>query len=287
MTALTANLELQVRDGLEVEIPVLAAETIYEGAPVMVTEAGGFAYSPDGTTNVLTLGDIFAGICLEKVDNSAGSSGDKFVKVLLRGLVRVPVTGTLSQAKLGDPVYFNDTSDDSTFTLTPDPTELNVQLGNFTVYDASSSYGWVMVDGYTMKKMPYDQFAVLPAHEGMKRVKLMKFNYSFAVDGGAVSAITIGHLPSGAIVLGGVIDITTTLTSGGSATIAIDSEGAGDLKSATAVASWTAGRLALNASTTFAASSVKTTAARNVTATIATAALTAGVFDLYLLVANI
>lgn len=122
---------------------------------------------------------------------------------------------------------------------------------------------------------------------GLGSVGNAKMTYSFAVDGGAVSTITPTNsptIPIGAIILGGTIDITTTLTSGGAATIALGlGSGAqvASLKAATAVASWTAGQLALIPVFT-AASYVKSTAAAALTLTVATAALTAGRFDVNL-----
>lgn len=114
-----------------------------------------------------------------------------------------------------------------------------------------------------------------------------KMTYVFGVDGGAISTITPANsptLPANAIILGGTIDITTTLTSGGSATIALGlGSGAqvASLKAALAVASWTAGQLALIPIFT-AATYVKVAAATRLTLTVATAALTAGVFDVNL-----
>jgi hypothetical protein len=111
-----------------------------------------------------------------------------------------------------------------------------------------------------------------------------KMTYDFAVDGGAVSVITPTNsptLPLGAIILGGTIDITTTLTSGGAATIALGlGSGAqvASLKAATAVATWTAGQLAMIPIFT-AATYVKVAAATALTLSIAAAALTAGKFD--------
>lgn len=114
-----------------------------------------------------------------------------------------------------------------------------------------------------------------------------KMTYDFAVDGGAVGVITPSNsptLPLGAIILGGTIDITTTLTSGGAATIALGTSAgssATSLKGATAVASWTAGQLALVPVFT-AATYVKLTAAGQLNMTVAAAALTAGKFDVNL-----
>jgi len=122
---------------------------------------------------------------------------------------------------------------------------------------------------------------------GIGAVGNAKMTYSFAVDGGAISTITPTNsptLPANAIILGGTIDITTTLTSGGAATIALGlGSGAqvASLKAALAVASWTAGQLALIPVFT-AATYVKVTAATKLTLTIAAATLTAGRLDVNL-----
>lgn len=123
-------------------------------------------------------------------------------------------------------------------------------------------------------------------------VKVAYGKYDFAVNGGAISTITlaggkgINKLPVNAVILGGTIDVTTALASGGSATISLGTtsgSSASSLKSATAVASWTgAGQLALTPVFT-AGTMVKMTAAGSITATIAAAALTAGVFEVHLL----
>lgn len=132
---------------------------------------------------------------------------------------------------------------------------------------------------------------LLPQDQLARAMLMVRGKYDFAVDGGAVStvALTAGApIPSGAVVIGGYIDISTPLTSGGAATIAMQVEAANDILTAVAVASWTAGRKnvlpaptsgALTAST-----AVKTTADRNISIVIAAAALTAGVFDVVLYV---
>lgn len=110
--------------------------------------------------------------------------------------------------------------------------------------------------------------------------------YDFARHGGAVSTIGLSGktiIPSGAVVQGGYVDITTPLTSGGAATIAAQINAANDLLTAVAVASWAAGRFnVLPAPTTgalTASTAVKTTAARDISVVIAVAALTAGVAE--------
>lgn len=126
------------------------------------------------------------------------------------------------------------------------------------------------------------------------RLKTARGIYDFAVDGGAVSTIALmgaTKIPSGATIVGGWIEVHTQLTSGGAATIAVQVEGAGDIVGAVAVASWTAGRKqiipALTAGAALAASAVvRTTAARDISAVIAAAALTAGKFSVCLLYAD-
>lgn len=123
---------------------------------------------------------------------------------------------------------------------------------------------------------------------GLGFVGNAKMTYDFSVDGGAIATITPGNsptLPLGAIILGGTIDITTQLTSGGAATIALGTSAgssSSSLKGATAVASWTVGQLALVPVFT-AATYVKLTADGRLTLTVAAAALTAGRFDVNLL----
>jgi hypothetical protein len=120
---------------------------------------------------------------------------------------------------------------------------------------------------------------------GLGVVGNAKMTYVFGVDGGAISTITPTNSPTvpvGAIVLGGVIDITTTLTSGGAATIALGfGSGAqvAALKAATAVASWTAGTTLVIIPIFTSATYFKLTAAARMTLTVAAAALTAGVMD--------
>lgn len=118
-------------------------------------------------------------------------------------------------------------------------------------------------------------------------LRITRARYDFAVDGGAVGAINLlpagAELPAGAVILGGFLDVITPLTSGGAATVSVNAEAAGDLVAAAAIAGapWsTAGRKSLVPAFT-GATTVKTTAARNIAATVGTAALTAGVFDVY------
>jgi hypothetical protein len=117
---------------------------------------------------------------------------------------------------------------------------------------------------------------------------IAKGHYDFAVEGGAVGTIgLIGStaIPTGSVILGGYVDVTTPPTSGGAGTLAVQVEGAGDLVAAAAVsgAPWsTAGRKNIIPRLNDITTSIRTTAARDISAVVAVAALTAGVFDVYL-----
>lgn len=123
-----------------------------------------------------------------------------------------------------------------------------------------------------------------PMMEGTRAVKTWEGEYDFAKDGGAVGAIVLrsndGPLPAGAVITHGVVDVETACASA-TGTMALHAEGAGDLVAAVDQASWTQGRKSVVPVAT-GASSVKTTAPRSPTLTIATAVFTAGKFKLTL-----
>lgn len=117
-------------------------------------------------------------------------------------------------------------------------------------------------------------------------VKFVRGRYDFAVDGGAVGTIKISvdKIPVNAIILGGLVEVDVAPTSGGAGTLAVQVESAGDIVAAAAVsgAPWsTTGRKSVIPVFT-GATSVKTTAARDINVVIAVAALTAGQVDVTL-----
>lgn len=123
---------------------------------------------------------------------------------------------------------------------------------------------------------------------GTADLKTWQGAYDFAVDGGAVSTIALrstdGVIPSGSVVLGGYVKVITPLTSGGAGTGAVQVEAANDTVNAAAVsgAPWSsAGRKSVIPVFT-GATSLETTADRKPSLVIATAALTAGKFQLVL-----
>lgn len=119
------------------------------------------------------------------------------------------------------------------------------------------------------------------------RLKFARALYDFAVEGGAISTITLrgDKIPASAIVVDAFIEVDTAVTSGGAATVSIGVEAAADLRAADALATApalsTAGtkRSAVRNGST---NPTKTTALRSVSIVVGTAALTAGKFSVVL-----
>ena len=118
------------------------------------------------------------------------------------------------------------------------------------------------------------------------KVQLLKCTYDFSKLGGTVGTKTLKAvdgadclIPSKAIVIDVLIDVITNPV-GATATIAVGSgQATNDIKAATAVASFTGLLDGIPVST--AATSIKMTADRKPSMTIATAALTAGKFNVF------
>lgn len=128
----------------------------------------------------------------------------------------------------------------------------------------------------------------MPVIEGTTDLKTAIGEYDFAVDGGAVSTITLRSgvestsnlLPVGSVIVSGYIEVDTILASAGAAAVAVGIESTTDLLGSTAYGSspWSStGRKSILPAAT-GATSVKTTEARALDITIATAALTGGKF---------
>lgn len=127
----------------------------------------------------------------------------------------------------------------------------------------------------------------MPVIEATRGLKDVSGEYDFAVDGGAIGAITLrsassdsngNSIPSGSVIEGGYLEVDTGFTTGSAATMAISVEGANDIISATVVSGApysTTGRKSITPAFT-GATTVKTTAARSIVATIAVGTVTAG-----------
>lgn len=116
------------------------------------------------------------------------------------------------------------------------------------------------------------------------QLRMARAKYDFAVDGGAQGLITPATnavIPDNAIIVGGLANATTALA-GATATIAIGTSAGSSttsLKTATAVASYSADAVLALVPVMTAATAVKLTAAGSITITVATADLTAGVLE--------
>jgi len=117
-------------------------------------------------------------------------------------------------------------------------------------------------------------------------VQVARGRYDFAVDGGAVGDIDLtssAQIPANAVITHGFMEVDTAVVGSG-ASVAIKVEGAADIVAAAAVsgAPWSStGRKSVIPVAT-GATSVKTTAARKIQATVSAAVLTAGAFDVVL-----
>lgn len=284
MTARTTAYDPQTRDGVLVDYPVIASEIIYKGTPVFIRAATGHAYSNDGTTNVLAVGDQFVGIADQTVDNSSGAAAAKNVVVRTKGLFNLPLDGTVTQAKAGDPVFVNNATDDSTATLTSDQTALEVVVGELQQY-IDSNNGLVAIDKAVGAIVGIG--AVLPKiyTEGLSTVKVAKATYSYAVDGGAVGNISLGvTIPSGALIIGGCMNVRTTVEgTGADALITVESSGDIIADAGVEGAPWSSTGMKDIVPDGTGSTAVLTTADRAITLTVQDAVLTAGVFDVYII----
>jgi len=82
------------------EIPVIAADIIYEGSAVGVVIASGHA-------RPLTSVDKFAGFCEKQADNSTGDAAAINVRTIKSGSVKLPITGAVI-TDINQPVYAQD-----------------------------------------------------------------------------------------------------------------------------------------------------------------------------------
>lgn len=285
MSAATANVEIPVKpDAVVVAHALLASQTIYEGSPVFADAASGYAQTNDGSTITLALGDVFLGLCEEKVTASA-VSGAEDVKCRTTGIFEMTLAGTVTQAKVGDPVYVNNTTDNATFTLTAANDGSDCIIGYLVEY-ISATKGLVMLSGAGKNKVGYNSypFELL----GNSAMLVAKMTWDFAVDGGAVSTITPAVtciIPDGAIVYQAITNVITAITTGGTTTVAVQLQAANDIHTAASVAGapWSSQGLKAASPVGTAASAILLTADRTAKVVIGTGDATAGKFTTYFL----
>lgn len=108
MTTLAANKPRAYELGNRNQLPVIAADIIYEGAAVGVVAASGHA-------RPLVAGDEFAGFAEQKADNSGGAAAAIMVDLIKSGEIELAVAGAVI-TDVGQPVY---AGDDDTFSFNP------------------------------------------------------------------------------------------------------------------------------------------------------------------------
>lgn len=107
MTTLAANKSRAYEIGDYDDLPMIAADIIYEGAAVGDNGAG--------LARPLVAADPFLGFADRQADNAAGAASAVRVRVKKRGSIELTVVGAASADDVGATVY---ASDDDTFTLT-------------------------------------------------------------------------------------------------------------------------------------------------------------------------
>ena len=106
MTTLAVDKARPIELGSINELPVVAADIIYEGAAVG-DNASGYA-------RPLVAGDPFRGFAESRADNALGAAGAVRVRTRSQGLIQLPIA-SLAITDVGKDVF---ASDDDTFTLT-------------------------------------------------------------------------------------------------------------------------------------------------------------------------
>lgn len=135
MTALAADKSIERRDGVAVGLPVEEATKIYGGALCCVNAAGYVVPGAD------TAGLIFAGVSEEQKDNTLGADGDLTVELRRRGLFKVALGHTITQANVGDNVFL---VDDQTVDLAANTTN-DIYCGVIAEF-ISGSYAWIDIE---------------------------------------------------------------------------------------------------------------------------------------------
>jgi hypothetical protein len=97
MADLTAAKDDSRQNG-ELVAVALAAVKVFKGANINFNTSGYAKKAAD------TASEVFAGVAVETVDNSAGAAGDKVVRVWRRGVSSMACSGA-TQAWVGQKVY--------------------------------------------------------------------------------------------------------------------------------------------------------------------------------------
>jgi len=132
MTALAADRDTPVRDGVYLEDPVAAGKIIYTGALVVLSATG---YAEPGAT---ATGLLARGRAEEQIDNSAGADGDVSVRVR-RGIFRFDNDSSIDRTHITGTAYI---VDDQTVAAT-DGTGTRSAAGEIVDVDSDGVWVWI------------------------------------------------------------------------------------------------------------------------------------------------
>lgn len=219
--------------------------------------------------------DDHVAVCSAATDGMIGiiqqtaTAAEQTMRLVLEGIADVKYGGTVTR---GDRL----TSDASGYAITAVAGQNSI--GVATKSGVSGDIGSCLVSPQTLPSAA--------GVDGHSYLHVAMATYDFAVDGGAISAIDLGvDIPDNAIIVDSLVDVITTLTSAtDAATIAIHTQSADDIVAAVAISAatdWDAG-LHAGIPVGTAATAIKMTAARAITATIAVEAVTAGKFIVFI-----
>jgi hypothetical protein len=171
--------------------------------------------------------------------------------------------------------------------IMPTGTTLTLQSGSTIDIAGTFNIGAAAVTATAAEINKLDDSVEDVYADGIGLLRIAKATYDFSVDGGTIGAIDLGvTIPANSIILGGLVDVVTTCTtaSADAGTGALSVESADDIVAAVAVsaaADWDQGLRPI-VPTGVASTAVKTTAAANITFTIAVQDFTAGKFHVIL-----
>lgn len=138
MTVLAADRETARKEGGLKSFPC-GVDVIYKGGLVGINPAG---YAMAMPVAASAIGYVLAGVAYEKVDNSAGSAGDKNVRVYTQGVFLFTAT-SITQAMVGQMMYL---VDDNIFDDVAGAEQ--VPVGVLVEYVSETS-GWIQIDRAT------------------------------------------------------------------------------------------------------------------------------------------
>lgn len=166
MTTLAANKPRAFEGGERNELPVIAADIVYEGAAVGVVTGTGHA-------RPLQPGDRFGGFAEATADNTTGAAAAINVRTVEEGKIQLAVAGAVI-TDVGQPVY---ATDDDTFVFNP----VGAVFVGFVERFVSAGVVIVAFDAFEFRD-PYGDFSVRETISANKTLDIQDNGKCFFVD---------------------------------------------------------------------------------------------------------